>query len=467
MGLRNIEDHQHQKRSNTEVSLYLRLPFSYSHSGDLKSFAPKVVHSYHRIRHTTNILFRTEAVRSMVCHETRRLSTTIDKLEAMCGSPSLLALTSVRISSAHNAMASLQQRRSGFPTNNTSFAIDTNLSAQIQQNRMSRTVTCRVVENELSKLLARTPLPEIVMGMLWDKLVFFFEAVQHRRPSWMPIEISLQELQWLREEGNSRLKFHAVRDTLVGLRPLIHRLATAFANGDPLLLELHDSGAVNAEQLLYFVAYAAFGDIDEILSPPIHLRRVWKDVARARVAPEDCGKHGQYTGHLWQTSSRICEIVPTVSEQEVKIALGNSATVASCAHQKLPYVAGAHKYSLVENDPIVLSATDRGLYMQSGPSGTAYRFLTLWLVLGGSEDQLPLLRFAAAALLLNGRHHSLIEILTVCCPLLGHPEPQNILEMIQQLVPYELEGAWRNRRSRVEPGWLCRELAHSIEKLVA
>lgn len=58
---------------------------------------------------------------------------------------------------------------------------------------------------------------------------------------------------------------------------------------------------------------------------------------------------------------------------------------------------------------VELSAT---FDLTSGPSGTAYRFLSVWLILGGAEKQLPLLRLAMAGLL-NGGHHSLIEVMAV------------------------------------------------------
>lgn len=57
-----------------------------------------------------------------------------------------------------------------------------------------------------------------------------------------------------------------------------------------------------------------------------------------------------------------------VSEEDVK---------SSSAEAKLPYVIGMHKYALIKSDPMVVSATNLGLYMLSGPSGTTYRYLTL------------------------------------------------------------------------------------------
>jgi hypothetical protein len=101
----------------------------------------------------------------------------------------------------------------------------------------------------------------------------------------------------------------------------------------------------------------------------------------------------------------------------------------------LPYACGAHKYRLVEDNPIVLECTSKGLFMTSGPSGTAYRFLNLWLALNGPEEELPAVQFATASLLLSGSHHSLVEVLMTCAPLLRRDMPSSLLGMIDQLVP--------------------------------
>ncbi|KAL9115071.1 MAG: hypothetical protein Q9227_000865 [Pyrenula ochraceoflavens] len=323
--------------------------------------------------------------------EISQLTAAIDKLDARCGRPSSSKGTRCCLIREQNVRSKLLQW--GILPSGINIATTAALKGEIERNRLSKTRTCREIERAISETLAGTPLPDMAMAMLWDRVVSVFQFVQDRRPSWMPVKLNLQELRWLREKGNSRLQFHAMRNTLSSLRSLMLRLTQAWKQGDYFLQDMHASGVVDASQLVHFVENAAFGDVEEILSPPEHLRRIWKDVAKARIAPEDGGQEGPYTKYLWQTSSRVCDITsPRASEEEVKIAFGASAMISSHAQSRFRYTIGAHKYNIVENDPIVLSATDKGLYMSSGPSGTAYRFLTLWLVLGGAKDQLPLLR---------------------------------------------------------------------------
>ena len=92
-----------------------------------------------------------------------------------------------------------------------------------------------------------------------------------------------------------------------------------------------------------------------------------------------------------------------------------------------------------EQAPWELDCTNKGLFVATGPSGTARGYLDLWLVLGGSREKRPEMRFAMAALLLQGLLRSLIRIMATCAPILKQEMPGYLSEMLKQLVPRRLE----------------------------
>jgi hypothetical protein len=327
----------------------------------------------------------------------------------------------------------------GFPG-----TIPTALKEEIVKNRVSATAASRVVEAEISAVLAQSAIPAAAMSLLMDKILSFLEALAEiGGPTWLPAQIQLSSLRRLRADANHRQQFHALRDLVPPLRHLLVRLASSHHAGDHLLHNLGQRGVLVPSLVLSVVAEAHLGLEAEILNGPSRFRLVWKPASRERLAPEDRGVEppGPYTAHLWRTPYRVREATnPPVSEAEVRELFGPHATRATHGDEKLPWACGAHKWALVRGDPVVEECTARGLHMTSGPSGTGYRLLNLWLVLGGAQDELPAVRLAVASLLLSGYHHSLVEVMIVCAPLVkGQPEtPTGLLEMIEDLVPGEV-----------------------------
>ena len=340
---------------------------------------------------------------------------------------------------------------------------------QIVRHRRVRTTTSRVVEMDVREIISNHPLPAVVLRMLFEKLQQFFLCVERRRPELLSSEINTMQLQDLRLNANQRQHFHTIRSLLGPFRVLLRYLAESDQGSEhSFLQELGKLGVIVPSEVDKFVATAAFGDTDEILSPPEHLREVWKPVGKERVAPEDGGELGEFTRQLWRTHWRVrdCQ-APPISDFELKALFGVDATLASHADERLPYECGANKYTLEGQDPFVLDCTNKGLFTTSGPSGTAYRFSNLWLVLGGPREKLPEVRLAMAALLLGGVHHSLVEVMAVCAPILGHGMPESLEEMLKQLVPHGLELEWRGVSQTLTSEAFLSELGGRLEDRLA
>ena len=340
---------------------------------------------------------------------------------------------------------------------------------QIIAHRRVRTTTCRVVERAVREVIANHSLAAVVMRVLFEKLCKVFIYVKERQPYLISTDVDLTKLEDLALHGNQRQHFHAIRGVLGAFRALLRFLSTSDMDpNNSLLQELGKLGMIVPNEVHTVVATAAFSDTDEILSPPEHLRRIWKPVGKERIAPEDGGKPGQFTKQLWRTTCRVRDCrMPEITEFELKAVFGNSATLASHAGECLPYECGANKYTLAGLEPFVVDCTEQGLFTTSGPSGTAYRYLNLWIVLGGSRAKLPEVRFALAALLLGGAHHSLIEVMSVCAPIADQEAPRSLEEMLDQLVPRAMEMEWRGESHKVMPETFYGELSNRLAKLTA
>ena len=334
------------------------------------------------------------------------------------------------------------------------------IKAQIVKNRVTRTATSRAIEAEICQILAASSLPSVAMRALFERVWHFFEAIAQARSSWLPGEVDLGNVDSMRDTGNQRQHFHALRVLEPPLRRLLRRLVVSSQESGPLLSQLGNLGVIDASRVAVRVQGAADGNPDLILSAPESLRGIWTRAARKRRRPG--------TSSLWRTGLRVKEAtMPPVSEAEVRALFGPEAALSSHGDRRLPYECGAYKYALVEDDPLVVACTDRGLFMTSGPSGTAYRLLNLWLVLAGSEAELPVIRLAIASLLLSGPHHSLAEIMIVCAPLMGCKPPDGLVDMIEQLVPHDLRIVWEGQSHTITPGGFRSELASRLDRLLA
>ncbi|KAF2814234.1 uncharacterized protein BDZ99DRAFT_567896 [Mytilinidion resinicola] len=249
------------------------------------------------------------------------------------------------------------------------------------------------------------------------------------------------------DDAGALTHFHELRNLLPPFRKLLARLSKSSEEGtDSFLTVLGQLNLVDPTRVKFLVATAADGNMDEILSPPSHLRRIWKPCARERLAPEDGTLPGEFTAYLWRTTLRVKEVcMPPISEAEVQLVFGSDATLVSHANRRVPYDCGANKYRLVEENPIVSSCTSH--------------------VVGGAEEKLPEVQFAIAALLLNGSYHSLIEVMAVFAPLVGCAELGSLEEMIDQLVPRELEMILMGNLYIVRPNRFRDELAARIGAL--
>ncbi|KAK3325021.1 hypothetical protein B0H66DRAFT_547259 [Apodospora peruviana] len=339
------------------------------------------------------------------------------------------------------------------------------IKAQIVKNRVTRTATSRAVEAEICQVLAASSLPSVAMRALFERVWRLFEAVAVQAPcgskSWLlPSEVDLGDLDSLRKTGNQRQHFHALRALEPPLRCLLRRLAVS-SQEDPLLLsQLGDLGVIDPSRVAALAERIAVadGNTDLILSAPESLRRIWTRAAHQRRGPP-----------LWYyTGLRVKDAtMPPVSEAEVRALFGPAAALNSHGDRRLPYECGAYKYALVEDDPLVVACTNKGLFATSGPSGTAYRFLNLWLVLAGPEAELAVIRLAVASLLLSGSHHSLAEIMMVCAPLMGCRPPEGLADMIEQLVPHELRMMWEGVSHTITPVKFRSELARRLDRVLA
>ena len=72
-----------------------------------------------------------------------------------------------------------------------------------------------------------------------------------------------------------------------------------------------------------------------------------------------------------------------------------------------------------------------------------------------------------AALLLGGVHHSLVEVIAVCVPILGHRMLGRLEEMLKQLVPHGLELEWRGVSQSIRPEAFYSELSARLEDRLA
>ena len=340
---------------------------------------------------------------------------------------------------------------------------------QIVRHRRVQTTTSRVVEMAVREVIGNHPLPAVTLRILFEKLRQFFAHVEWRRPELLPSSVDNRRLQKLYLKGNQRQHFHTIRGLLGPFRLLLRELAESDqGSDDSFLRELGELGVLAPSEVQYFVMTAAFGDTDEILSPPENLREIWKPIGRERVARKDGGQPGEVTKQLWRTNWRVYECcTPPLSVFELKDLFGVEATHASHAMERLPYECGANKYTLAGRHPFVVNCTKKGLFTTSGPSGTAYRYLNLWLVLGGAREKLPELRFAMAALILGGVHHSLVEVMAVCAPILGQEMPASLEDMLEQLVPHELGLEWEGESQNMTPEAFYSDLSGRLEGLLA
>ncbi len=343
------------------------------------------------------------------------------------------------------------------------------VKCQIVRHRRVRTTTSRIVDMDVREVIGHHTLTTIALRMMIEKLHQFFVYVERRRPMLLPSGIDIMQLRDLCLQGNERQHFHTIRSLLGPFRILLHHLSKSDQGSKySFLQELGELGVIVPSEVNDFVSTAAFGHTDEILSPPEHLRKLWKPVGRERAAPEDRGQLGTYTKALWRTHLRVRDCCsPPISEFELKALFGVDATLPSHADERLPYECGANKYTLAGQDPFVVDCTDRGLFTTSGPSGTAYRYLNLWVVLGGAREKLPELRLAMAAMLLGGIHHSLVEVIVVCAPILGHGMPGSVEEMLKQLVPHRLQLEWSGVSQSMTPEAFHSELAGRLKDRLA
>ena len=325
------------------------------------------------------------------------------------------------------------------------------------------------METDVRETIGNHPLPAIALRMLFEKLYRFFICVELRRPELMPLDVDTNRLRELCNNGNRRQHFHTIRNLLGPLRILLRHLCESNQDStDFLLQELGKLGVIVPDKVDEYVNRAAFGDTDEILSPPEHLRAIWKPVGKERMAPEDGEQPRDFTRQLWRTHWRVRDCyTPPISDFELKDLFGIDATLTSHANERLPYECGANKYTLAGQEPFVVDCTRKGLFTTSGPSGTAYRYLNLWLVLGGCREKLPEMRFAMAALILGGIHHSLIEVMAVCAPIVGQEMPQSLEEMLRQLVPHTLELEWKGISASITPEGFYRELSAHLKARLA
>lgn len=350
-----------------------------------------------------------------------------------------------------------------------SESISAAVKCQIVSHRRVRTATSRILEMDVREVIGNHTITAIALRMLFEKLHQFFVCVERTQPELVPSEVNTMQLGELCLKGNQRQHFHTIRSLLGPFRVLLRYLSESdHGSRNSFLQELGKLGVIVPSEVHGFVATAAFGHTDEILSPPEHLREIWKPVGRERVAPEDGGELGGYTKQLWRTSWRVRDCcTPPISEFELKALFGVNATIPLYASERLPYECGANKYTLAGQDLFVVDCTDKGLFTTSGPSGTAYRYLNLWLVLGGPREKLPELRFAMVGMILGGVHHSLAEVMAVCAPILGDGIPGNLEEMLIQLVPRSLELEWRGVSRSMTPEAFRSELGDRLKGRLA
>ncbi|KAL9597965.1 MAG: hypothetical protein Q9219_004796 [cf. Caloplaca sp. 3 TL-2023] len=351
-------------------------------------------------------------------------------------------------------------------------SLNTNLLAvklQLTQHRSVRTTTSRVLEMDIREVIADHPLAKLAMRILFDRLSEFFMLVSQKRPVLLSPAVNLDKIQELRRLGNQRQHFHIIRELMGPIRSILRYLADTDGGTDASLMnELGRLGAIVPEQVHRMVANAVFGDTDQILSPPERLRAIWKPVGRQRMAKEDNENVGPYTQQLWRTRWRVrdCE-KPSMSKYELESLFGPAASFVTHADERLPYECGANKFTVVEQDPFTVECTANGLHTTSGPSGTAYRYLNLWLVLGGARQKLPEMRFAMAALGLGGHHHSLVEVIAVCAPILGEETPSTVEAMVEALVAHDMELEWHGECQGISPLYFQRMLDEHLRRRLA
>ena len=201
-----------------------------------------------------------------------------------------------------------------------SEAILAAVKCQIVRHRRVRTSTSRVVEMDVREVIGNHPLSTVVLRTLFEKLYQFFLCVERRWPELLPSGVNIMQLRELRLRANQRQHLHIIRSLLGPFRVLLRHLAESDQDSEQSFLqELGKIGVVVPSEVDKFVATAAFGDTDETLSPPEHLREVWKPVGRERVAPEDGGPPGEFTKQLWRTHRRVRDYnAPPVSDFELK-----------------------------------------------------------------------------------------------------------------------------------------------------
>ena len=355
------------------------------------------------------------------------------------------------------------------PTPSTSRYVSAAMKDEIIGHRRIQTTTSRVVEMEVREVISNHPLPAVAVRLLLENLHRFFACVEQRLLEELPSEIDLPEFQKLCREGNARQQFQRIRDLIGPFRVLLRKLAEADRPMKKSMLQgFGDSGILNPNKVNRVVTTAAFGDTEEILSPPEDLRKIWKPVGKVRLAANEGGPSRKNTRALWQTNRRVRDVwYPPISTFELETIFGEGATLISHGDERLPYESGANRFTLAGGQSFVRDCTTRGLFMTSGPSGTAYRYLNLWLVLGGSREKLAELRFAMAAILLGDEHHSLVEVMAVCAPLLDQQMSNDLEDISEQLVPRTLSLEWEGRSQSISPEAFQGSLSRCLKDRVA
>ncbi|KAK5953161.1 hypothetical protein OHC33_005729 [Knufia fluminis] len=346
----------------------------------------------------------------------------------------------------------------------------TAIRSQIRQHRVPRTAASRIIDQTISKITANHPLTILATRALFNKLYLFFASIAQLHPDLLPPDINITKLKHLLHTGNQREHFMALRILLPPLRNLLKHLVDLDTDTTPssLLRALACNGIINPTLAHHLVSNRAFNETKEILAAPAHLILTWKPVAVKRIAPEDKDLVGAYSRALWGIHLRVRDITnPPLSPSELQSMFGSHATPTSHANHHIPWESGAHKYKLIESDPFDITCTQNNLHTTSGPWGTAWRYLNMWLLFGGSRDKLLEIVFAIAAMLLGLNHHSLVEVLHVTAMFRGVEGPGSLVGVVEGLVPRDLEMVWDGEEAGVTRGEFYGLLCGGLDGILA